>query len=73
MKPVDERTLVPGMLDDDGDNDGTMISHSAAGTLVPDVDNTADIQSNLGTMVINSDGEDDDLTMKSKNAIQLSC
>ncbi|CAG7823493.1 unnamed protein product, partial [Allacma fusca] len=54
MKAVDERTLVPGMLDDDGDNDGTMISHQVMGTLVPDVDNSGDIESNLGTMVINS-------------------
>ncbi|CAG7785837.1 unnamed protein product [Allacma fusca] len=35
------------------------------GTLVPDVDNSGDIESNLGTMVINSDGEDEDSTMKS--------
>ncbi len=62
---VEDGTLLPGQYDENGDNDGTMISHSAHGTLVPDVDNT--LGSNLGTMVINSDGEDDDdSTMKRK-------
>ena len=58
MKPFDERTLVPGeMLDDmDGDNDGTMISHPAYGTLVPDVDNSGEIESisNLGMYKVRS-------------------
>jgi len=63
MKPVDDRTLVPGMVDDE--NDGTMIAHSFGGTLVPGTHNMGTLESNLGTMVINSDGEDDDSTMKS--------
>jgi hypothetical protein len=66
MKPVDDRTLIPGMLDDD--NDGTMIAHhSYAGTLVPGAHNIGTLESNLGTMVINSDGEDEDSTMKRAN------
>jgi len=68
MKPADDRTLVPGMLSDNGDmdyNDGTMIAHSASGTLVPGAGgNVGTLESSLGTMVINSDGEDDDSTMK---------
>ena len=68
MRPVDDGTLLPGMLDDSGDNDGTMISHSAHGTLVRDMDIDNTLGSNLGTMVINSDGEDDeDSTMKRKD------
>lgn len=72
MKPADDRTLVPGMLNDNGDmedyNDGTMIAHhSASGTLVPGGgNNVGTLESSLGTMVINSDGEDDDSTMKSE-------
>jgi hypothetical protein len=61
MKPVDERTLVPGMMDE-YDNDGTMINHSQDTLRM----NSGTLESNLGTMVINSDGEDDDFTMKRK-------
>lgn len=69
MKEVDDRTLLPGMLDENSIDDGTMISHPQ-GTLVPDVDNT--LHSNLGTMVINSDGEDeDDSTMKRESKVKL--
>lgn len=72
MKPADDGTLVPGMLHDNGDmddmdySDGTMIAHqSASGTLVPGgSNNVGTLESSLGTMVINSDGEDDDSTMK---------
>jgi len=69
MRPVDDGTLLPGQfLDDNSENDGTMISHSAHGTLVPDMDFDVDktLGSDLGTMVINSDGEEDDSTMKRK-------
>jgi len=66
MRPVDDKTLTPGMLDDMYEDDGTMISHSIHGTLVPDVDNTGELESNLGTMVINNDGDEDDFTMKRK-------
>lgn len=58
--PADTGTLVP-----DRDNgDGTMIAHGDYGTLVPDSGTMVELQSNLGTMVINSDSEDS--TMKSK-------
>lgn len=59
--PEDAGTLVPGrdMLDD-----GTMIAHEDCGTLVPDSGTMVELQSNLGTMVINSDSED--ATMKSE-------
>lgn len=58
--PEDAGTLVPGrdLLDD-----GTMIAHEDCGTLVPDSGTMVELQSNLGTMVINSDSED--ATMKS--------
>lgn len=59
--PEDCGTLVPGR--DDGD--GTMIAHTDCGTLVPDSATMVELQSNLGTMVINSDSEES--TMKSKN------
>ncbi len=58
---------------DDDDSGGTMIQHA---TLVPDSDknasadaNNTGVESYLGTMVINEDGEDeDDDTMKSNNS-----
>ncbi|KAL9701696.1 hypothetical protein quinque_005137 [Culex quinquefasciatus] len=56
--PEDCGTLVPGR--DDGD--GTMIAHTDCGTLVPDSATMVELQSNLGTMVINSDSEES--TMK---------
>lgn len=56
--PEDTGTLVP-----EKDNfDGTMIAHADCGTLVPD-GTMVELESNLGTMVINSDSEDS--TMKS--------
>lgn len=58
--PADTGTLVP-----DRDNgDGTMIAHGDYGTLVPDSGTMVELESNLGTMVINSDSEDS--TMKSQ-------
>lgn len=55
--PPDTGTLVPGQ-------DGTMIDHTTDyGTLVPDSGTMVELESNLGTMVINSDSEDS--TMKS--------
>lgn len=55
--PPDTGTLVPGQ-------DGTMIDHTIEyGTLVPDSGTMVELESNLGTMVINSDSEDS--TMKS--------
>lgn len=57
--PEDSGTLVP-----EKDNlDGTMIAHTDCGTLVPDSGTMVELESNLGTMVINSDSEDS--TMKS--------
>lgn len=58
----DEGTLVP----DRDLMDGTMIAHRDEGTLVPQSDNNTmvELQSDLGTMVINSDN--DETTMKSK-------
>lgn len=56
--PADCGTLVPGQ--DDGD--GTMIAHTDCGTLVPGSSTMVELQSNLGTMVINSDSEES--TMK---------
>ncbi|XP_052869901.1 serine/threonine-protein kinase 3 [Anopheles cruzii] len=52
-------TLVPGRGDE---GDGTMIAHTDCGTLVPDNGTMVELQSNLGTMVINSDSEES--TMK---------
>lgn len=40
-----------------------MIAHTDCGTLVPDSGTMVELESNLGTMVINSDSEDS--TMKS--------
>lgn len=57
--PADTGTLVP----DRGNDDGTMIAHENYGTLVPDSGTMVEMESNLGTMVINSDSEDS--TMKS--------
>lgn len=51
-------TLVPNR---DG-SDLTMIAHTDCGTLVPDNGTMVELQSNLGTMVINSDSEES--TMK---------
>lgn len=52
----------------DGDNDGTMIAHN----LQRDGTTTGTLESSLGTMVINSDGEDDDdSTMKRKHITYL--
>lgn len=59
--PEDAGTLVPGR---DCLDDGTMIAHEDCGTLVPDSGTMVELESNLGTMVINSDSED--ATMKSK-------
>lgn len=57
----DSGTLVPSN-NESGENN-TMIAHSDTNTLVAD---SSDIESDLGTLVINSDGEDEDSTMKSK-------
>uniref|UniRef100_A0A182SL62 Uncharacterized protein n=1 Tax=Anopheles maculatus TaxID=74869 RepID=A0A182SL62_9DIPT len=57
--PADCGTLVPGRGDE---GDGTMIAHADYGTLVPDNGTMVELQSNLGTMVINSDSEES--TMK---------
>lgn len=66
--PGDPGTLVPGKEDDmDG---GTMIAHTECGTLVPDSGTMVELESNLGTMVINSDSEDS--TLKSKKFCGLS-
>lgn len=59
--PEDAGTLVPGR---DCLDDGTMIAHEDCGTLVPDSGTMVELESNLGTMVINSDSED--ATMKSE-------
>lgn len=57
----DSGTLVPSN-NESGENN-TMIAHSDSNTLVAN----SDIESDLGTLVINSDGEDDDdSTMKRK-------
>lgn len=58
----DSGTLVPGK--DNEQIDGTMIAHEDYGTLVPDNGTMVELQSNLGTMVINSDSEES--TMKSE-------
>lgn len=67
----DSGTLVPGSRAGDDDNDNnTMIAHSDVGTLVSPIHSTTDsatLESDLGTMVINSDGEDEDSTMKSNS------
>ena len=69
----DSGTIVPGdfgTLVPNSDSDaGTMIEH---GTLVPDKEELSDVESNLGTMVINDDNDDDDEdaddeTMKSES------
>lgn len=67
-EPPDYGTLVPGKNDEDG-FDGTMIAHADYGTLVPDSGTMVELQSNLGTMVINSDSEES--TMKSM--LHISC
>lgn len=58
IKVFDTGTLVP-----EKNFDGTMIAHTDCGTLVPDSGTMVELESNLGTMVINSDSEDS--TMKS--------
>lgn len=67
------RTMVSSYQDDCGTlvpdqdlMDGTMIAHADEGTLVPQSrnDTMVELQSDLGTMVINSDN--DEATMKSK-------
>lgn len=63
--PADCGTLVPGRGDE---GDGTMIAHTDYSTLVPDNGTMVELQSNLGTMVINSDSEES--TMKSKCCIE---
>ena len=76
--PANEKTLVPSQGNDfDGTMignrtiEGTMIEHNT-GTLVPHgrrgrITDDDDLTDNLGTMVINSDGEEDaDSTMKRK-------
>ncbi|CRL02512.1 CLUMA_CG015118, isoform A [Clunio marinus] len=55
----DCKTLVP-FKDDEGEL--TMIAHTDCNTLIPDTGTMVELQSNLGTMVINSDSEE--LTMK---------
>lgn len=52
-------TLVPSK---DGEGELTMIAHGDYNTLVPDSGTMVELQSNLGTMVINSDSEES--TMK---------
>ena len=61
----DSGTIVPGEY---GDESGTMIQHA---TLVPKSDETYELGSNLGTMVINEDAEDNEDTMKRNILIQL--
>ena len=74
--PTSENTLVPSQGSEMGDGtlirnrtiEGTMIEH-CTGTLVPrrrgHMTDDEDLTDNLGTMVINSDGEEDsDSTMK---------
>lgn len=75
--PSNDRTLVPSQDIDDGTmigsraSESTMIEHNT-GTLVPHgrrrgghMGDDDDMTDNLGTMVINSDGEEDaDSTMK---------
>lgn len=52
--------------------DGTMIDHTYDyGTLVPDSGTMVELESNLGTMVINSDSEDS--TMKSMTSPPIMC
>ncbi|KAL3246025.1 hypothetical protein MRX96_057997 [Rhipicephalus microplus] len=58
-------------LDDDEVDAGTMVKLDAdPGTLVPDrgaggdAPTSSDLESDLGTLIINSDGEEDDSTMK---------
>jgi serine/threonine kinase 3 len=58
MKEIDCGTLVPSK---DGEGELTMIAHTDCNTLVPD-GTMIELQSNLGTMVINSDSEES--TMK---------
>lgn len=65
----DSGTLVPdrdGVVHIDG---GTMIAHTDYGTLVPDSGTMVELESNLGTMVINSDTEDS--TMKREYGIRF--
>lgn len=75
--PANDRTLVPSQDFDDGTmigsrtSEGTMIEH-CTGTLVPHgrsgrtMTDDDDLTDNLGTMVINTDEEEDaDSTMKS--------
>jgi serine/threonine kinase 3 len=59
MKEFDCGTLVPSKEDE---GELTMIAHTDCGTLVPDNGTMIELQSNLGTMVINSDSEES--TMK---------
>ncbi|XP_055688128.1 serine/threonine-protein kinase 3 [Lutzomyia longipalpis] len=58
--PEESKTLVPERNNDT--DDGTMIAHTDCGTLLPDSGTMVELESNLGTMVINSDSED--ATMK---------
>lgn len=53
------------------DNDGTMITRQGENTLVPHSQNNTmvELQSNLGTMVINSDDEEDTLTRRDAGEI----
>ncbi|XP_013783769.1 serine/threonine-protein kinase 3-like [Limulus polyphemus] len=54
-------TLVPDSnIKELGEQNGTMVTHVDSGTLV----GASDVESDLGTLVINSDGEDEDSTMK---------
>lgn len=65
---TNDRTLVP---EKDGDPSGTMIMHEDCGTLVPDNETIVEVQSNLGTMVINSDFEESTMKRKYKNQQSL--
>lgn len=59
---ADPGTLVPNKeYEIDG---GTMIAHTDYETLVPDTGTMVELESNLGTMVINTDTEDS--TLKSE-------
>ncbi|XP_055378323.1 serine/threonine-protein kinase 4 [Condylostylus longicornis] len=51
----------PGTLVPDAVQDRTMISNKDCGTLIPDNATMIELESNLGTMVINSDSEDSTL------------
>lgn len=68
LKETNDRTLVP---DKDLEPSGTMIMHEDCGTLVPDNETIVEVQSDLGTMVINSDFEESTMKRKSTKEFQI--